>query len=423
MAYLITQLMWWLIAAAAFASLSGWAYYAMRARPKLDGLERERSRLMGELVHAAPAGSFSGVGVLGYEREIDTLRRRGEIDAARIAELERGLDVARKRAESAGEADAEVETLRRQLADMSEARAAEADAADAEAADSALVKAWRLRYFEQRVRYLEGLASTAPNFATLEAPVAEPEPAPEPVAAVVEDRAAGWRARYYEQRTHYLEDALRAAPVQAAAPVAAPVQVAAPDWREAQNAAWRLRYLSKRVAYLQEQAAAAPEPEPEPESESEIGEDFEALAERRKWRVRYLESRLRHFERAPAPVELVGEVIDEDEDDDAPAPRGFSAPANDAVRPASLPAARGGAPEDLTLIEGVSLLQHSTLNSLGVYHFDQIAAWSPGNVAWVDHYLRLRGRIVEEDWVAQAQALARGEGIALSERVPEDEPA
>jgi NADH-quinone oxidoreductase subunit E len=99
-----------------------------------------------------------------------------------------------------------------------------------------------------------------------------------------------------------------------------------------------------------------------------------------------------------------------------------------AERPASLPAARGGAPDDLTLIDGVSLLQHSTLNSLGIYHFDQIAAWSPGNVAWVDHYLRLRGRIVDEDWVTQAQALARGEGIALSERMPdelatEDEPA
>jgi predicted flap endonuclease-1-like 5' DNA nuclease len=413
MAYLITQLMWWLIAAAAFAALTGWAYYAMRARPKLVALERERARLMGELVHATPTGAFSGVGVLGYEREIDTLRRRGEIDAARIAELERGLDVARKRAESAGDTESELESLRRQLADMAEARAAEAEAAEADAADSALVKAWRLRYFEQRVRYLESIASRAPNFATLVEPEAAPTPAPQAVVELVEDRAAGWRARYYEQRTRYLEDEMRAAPVVSEAPEPAPRPVA--DWREGQEAAWRLRYLSKRVAHLQEQAAARAEPEPETES----GEDFENQAQRMKWRVRYLESRLRHFERAPAPVELAGEVIDEDAEDEAP--RAMSAPAMDAERPSSLPAARGGAPDDLTLIDGVSLLQHSTLNSLGVYHFDQIAEWNPGNVAWVDHYLRLRGRIVDEDWVAQAEALARGEGIALSDRVPEDE--
>ena len=76
-------------------------------------------------------------------------------------------------------------------------------------------------------------------------------------------------------------------------------------------------------------------------------------------------------------------------------------------KPPVLAAPRNGAPDDLTLIEGVSALQQSTLYALGVYHFDQIAAWAPENVAWVDNYLRLRGRIDEEEWVEQAGSLAR----------------
>jgi len=71
----------------------------------------------------------------------------------------------------------------------------------------------------------------------------------------------------------------------------------------------------------------------------------------------------------------------------------------------------------------VSLLQQSTLNSLGIYHFDQIAAWTPANIAWVDQYLRLRGRIIEEEWVEQADDLARGIGVARAERERELEEA
>ena len=57
--------------------------------------------------------------------------------------------------------------------------------------------------------------------------------------------------------------------------------------------------------------------------------------------------------------------------------------------------------------EGVSAQQQSTFYSIGIYHFDQIAAWTPENVAWINNYLRLRGRIDDEDWVDQAASLAR----------------
>jgi NADH-quinone oxidoreductase subunit E len=87
-----------------------------------------------------------------------------------------------------------------------------------------------------------------------------------------------------------------------------------------------------------------------------------------------------------------------------------------------LAAARNGAPDDFTLIEGVSLQQQSTLYSIGVFHFDQLAAWTPDHVAWVDNYLRLRGRIEDEEWLEQAQDLAR-EGPMAARRVAEDEDA
>lgn len=98
-----------------------------------------------------------------------------------------------------------------------------------------------------------------------------------------------------------------------------------------------------------------------------------------------------------------------------------SEPSDAEVRPQALPAARSGAPDDLRLIEGVSPRIESTLNSLGVYHFDQIGAWTSENVAWVERYLAYKGRIGRERWVEQAQRLARDEEAALRRRLREDE--
>jgi NADH-quinone oxidoreductase subunit E len=129
------------------------------------------------------------------------------------------------------------------------------------------------------------------------------------------------------------------------------------------------------------------------------------------WRARYLEARVRHLEQraAPAPIPVAYA-----ETEAAP-----PAPSVAARKPPVFSAARNGAPDDLTLIEGVSALQQTTLNGVGVFHFDQIAAWTPENVAWVDQYFRLRGRITEEEWVEQAGDLAR-EGPAAARRATEE---
>ena len=80
-------------------------------------------------------------------------------------------------------------------------------------------------------------------------------------------------------------------------------------------------------------------------------------------------------------------------------------------KPAALSAARNGAPDDLTLIHGVTAQTESALRGLGVHHFDQIAAWTPAHAAWVNQYLKLGGRIALEKWVEQASALLGGGGL------------
>ena len=75
-------------------------------------------------------------------------------------------------------------------------------------------------------------------------------------------------------------------------------------------------------------------------------------------------------------------------------------------RPAGLAAAQG-APDDLKVIKGIGPQNEERLNRLGIWHFAQVAAWSPENVEWVGTYLAFPGRIEREDWVGQAAALAK----------------
>ncbi|MFS4438816.1 hypothetical protein ACMA5I_11435 [Paracoccaceae bacterium GXU_MW_L88] len=78
-------------------------------------------------------------------------------------------------------------------------------------------------------------------------------------------------------------------------------------------------------------------------------------------------------------------------------------------KPETLESARDGNADDLKKINGVGPKLEETLNSLGFYHFDQIANWSEDEVAWVDDNLEgFHGRIERDDWIAQARELAKG---------------
>ena len=76
--------------------------------------------------------------------------------------------------------------------------------------------------------------------------------------------------------------------------------------------------------------------------------------------------------------------------------------------PETLKAARGGKADDLKQISGVGPKLEGVLNDLGFYHFDQIAAWTDAEVAWVDSRLKFKGRIARDNWIAQATELAKG---------------
>jgi predicted flap endonuclease-1-like 5' DNA nuclease len=77
-------------------------------------------------------------------------------------------------------------------------------------------------------------------------------------------------------------------------------------------------------------------------------------------------------------------------------------------RPRGIAMARNGKADNLLRISGVGPKNEKILHSLGFFHFDQIAAWSKEQVAWVDDHLKFNGRIDREEWINQARLLANG---------------
>lgn len=415
MIYLIGKLGIFLLLVAAFMAMAGWAFAARRAAAGEEASRRERENLLRDLIR------FTGDGPIERETDLDAAptQRLLEIRDGRIAELERALETARARTD---ELTSERAAMDRggQLNDLDVAELARLRAAEIERQrtvdvevepveeepvedENVALQAWRLRYFEQRVRYLETMPRTAS--------ASEPQPQPETEAPPLQE----WIAREATARAAFLEDELRRTREAPAAPEPEPQPVEAEPF--AANAdvdmllRWRLLYLERRVAHLQ----ATPTTQPEPVAPLL---ETQADPDRWKWRARYLEARVRHLEQRPPQV-IVAPATPEQQ---AAPVHVATAPAARRAKPPVLPAARNGAPDDLTLIEGVSLLQQTTMYSLGVFHFDQIAAWSEENVAWVDQYLRLQGRIEQQEWLEQARELA-AHGPAAARRALESEDA
>lgn len=274
--------------------------------------------------------------------------------------------------------------------------------------------------------------------AAVPATPAQQTEAPPPVAEA--DPKLAWKASYLALRVKALENEVAAKPVlpvlvaaapvieEAAPVVAEPVTAAAPPAdeepveEELARLRWRNRYLEGRLAYF--------EGDQESVADEIAEEDAEAIAE--------LERELEPESAGEAePAEAAGTYDDyddaaedyegeeedgfEDEDEDEGAfaaktilgrleEEDALADAGEAesvvpARPLALERPVEGAPDDLTLIGGIGPRIQEVLNSLGIFHFDQIADWSPENIAWIDEYLNFSGRVKREGWVEQAAIL------------------
>ncbi|KCZ88778.1 hypothetical protein HHI_14709 [Hyphomonas hirschiana VP5] len=265
-------------------------------------------------------------------------------------------------------------------------------------------------------------------------------PAPPEVNAVPEaDPKLTWKVGYLTQRVKALENEVAIQPV--AGPPAADIP--------ADTAA----------------DIAPAEPEVAPQA-AEDEEPVEEELARLRWRNRFLEGRLAYFEGDADSVadeiaaeDAAGDAAVEDDDDmdeadeahdeqdddtdtdadddddddvedgdddaddeDGDGPSAAEAilgrlEAEDAIadaedaeavvpaRPLALDGPVEATPDDLTLIGGIGPRIQDVLNSLGIYHYDQIADWTPENIAWVDEHLNFNGRVKREGWVEQAAIL------------------
>jgi predicted flap endonuclease-1-like 5' DNA nuclease len=100
--------------------------------------------------------------------------------------------------------------------------------------------------------------------------------------------------------------------------------------------------------------------------------------------------------------ERKGENVEEDKQKTAP--KGIDKP-------------RDGKKNDLKRIKGIGPKIEERLNSLGIFHYDQIASWTKKEVNWVNSFLHFSGRIEREDWIGQAKILAEGGETEFAKRV------
>ncbi|MCF2871143.1 NADH-quinone oxidoreductase subunit E [Octadecabacter sp. G9-8] len=110
----------------------------------------------------------------------------------------------------------------------------------------------------------------------------------------------------------------------------------------------------------------------------------------------------------PSPVPVPDPIIPVQKADPAP---------EAAAKPAGLEAPRDGLPDDLTKIKGIGRKLEKLCNTLGFWHYDQIAAWTGDEIAWVDENLEgFKGRVTRDQWVDQAKALAQNASPAFVRR-------
>ena len=169
--------------------------------------------------------------------------------------------------------------------------------------------------------------------------------------------------------------------------------------------AWHRRHLETRVRFLEAKLT-----EVETSSAQLLAAEARAgEAQRLRWRNTYLDGRVRYLEEEFARLATRPGASDPVEPPAARLPEG--------EQPALLDAPRGGRSDDLKHISGIGPKLEQKLNSLGIWHYDQVASWSQANIDWVNAAISFKGRIEREKWVPQAKQLLQ----PAVERVPEEQ--
>jgi predicted flap endonuclease-1-like 5' DNA nuclease len=96
--------------------------------------------------------------------------------------------------------------------------------------------------------------------------------------------------------------------------------------------------------------------------------------------------------------------------------------APDSERPESLATPRRGKADRLQKIAGITPALESRLNRLGIWHYRQIAAWTPAGARWIATELADIGPVDPTSWIAAAQVLATSRTRAKADPPADVEP-
>ena len=72
--------------------------------------------------------------------------------------------------------------------------------------------------------------------------------------------------------------------------------------------------------------------------------------------------------------------------------------------------------DDLKRIRGIAGPLEYKLHHFGITTYEQIANWTPKDIALVSDHLNFKGRIERENWIKQAKILSGGGETEFSQR-------
>ncbi len=79
------------------------------------------------------------------------------------------------------------------------------------------------------------------------------------------------------------------------------------------------------------------------------------------------------------------------------------------IKPLLFDAPMGGKRDELSLIWGIAEKLETRMNDLGIWHFNQIADWTPHNVTWFETTIEgFKGRVERDKWIEQCKKLGTG---------------